>query len=59
MEVDDHALHIEEHTRYIESNLTEKTDKQKRDKIISHIHKHKKMMEENEWNTENSALPKN
>ncbi len=59
LEVDDHALHIEEHTRFIVSNLTEKTDKQKRDKIISHIYKHKKMMEENEWNTENSALPKN
>ncbi len=44
--IDDHALHIEEHTRFIISSL-EGTDKTLRDKILNHIQIHKTVQEGN------------
>ena len=58
--VDDHAVHIEEHTRHIISADIDSFDKAYRAKILTHIAKHKEFLkEEKQWNTENSTLPKN
>ncbi len=43
--VDDHALHIEEHTRYIISRDIDRLDKTVRDKILAHIEKHKQFLQ--------------
>ena len=57
--VDDHAMHIEEHTRFIISGDIDSVDRAYRDKILTHIAKHKQLLkEEGQWNTENSTLPK-
>lgn len=41
LEVDDHALHIEEHTRFVISDLTAKFGNGYRDKVLAHILQHK------------------
>ena len=48
LEVDDHAIHIEEHTRYIIAGDIDSIDKSYRAKVLAHINQHKKMMKENE-----------
>lgn len=45
--VDDHALHIEEHTRYIISGDITDVDVKYRDKVLQHIERHKQMLKEN------------
>lgn len=58
--VDDHAVHIEEHTRYIISCDIDSVDRAYIQKILPHVAKHKQFLkEEQQWNTENSTLPKN
>ena len=57
--VDDHAVHVEEHTRFIISADIDSVDRALRDKILTHIEKHKQfLLEEGKWNTENSTQPK-
>ena len=57
--VDDHAVHVEEHTRFIISADLDTVDRAIFDKILTHIEKHKQFLkEEQQWNTENSTLPK-
>ena len=46
LEVDDHKIHIEEHTRFLVSDEHEKFSQEHNEKILEHIKKHKKMMEE-------------
>lgn len=43
--IDDHALHVEEHTRYVLS-AEDSIDSGARDKIIKHIEQHKKLLKE-------------
>ena len=58
--VDDHAVHVEEHTRYIISADIDSMDRAYIAKILTHVEKHKQFLkEEQQWNTENSTLPKN
>lgn len=45
LSIDDHALHIEEHTRYVLAN--DGLDKSIRDKILEHVLQHKKISEVN------------
>ena len=45
--VDNHALHIEEHTRQVIAGDIDDVDKAYRAKILSHIAKHKEIMKEN------------
>lgn len=46
LDVDDHALHIEQHTRFVISgNLTE-VDKAYRQKVLQHIQQHKQYVKE-------------
>ena len=57
--IDDHRVHVEEHTRFIISGDIDKIDKAYRDKILTHIEKHKQFLkEEQQWNTENSTPPR-
>ncbi|MCH5160055.1 MAG: hypothetical protein J1F66_04315 [Clostridiales bacterium] len=44
--VDDHEVHIEEHTRYIISADIDSLDKAYRAKILTHIEKHKEFLKE-------------
>ncbi len=44
LEVDDHALHIEEHTRFIISNQDSKFGGDYRDRLLKHIAQHKQML---------------
>ncbi len=46
LQIDDHLLHAEEHTRYVLS-CADKLDISVRDKIIAHIQKHKQYFKEN------------
>lgn len=45
LEVDDHKIHIEEHTRFLISDEAQKFDKSHREKILEHIRKHKEMLD--------------
>lgn len=45
LEVDDHKIHIEEHTRFLISDEAQKFGKLHREKILEHIRKHKEMLE--------------
>ncbi|MCH5153053.1 MAG: hypothetical protein J1F68_03760 [Clostridiales bacterium] len=45
--VDDHALHIEEHTRQVIAGDIDEVDKTYRAKILAHIEEHKQVMKEN------------
>lgn len=44
LEVDDHALHIEEHTRFIISNQDSKFGSGYRERLLEHIAQHKQML---------------
>ena len=44
LEVDDHAIHIEEHTRFLISDEAEKFSNAHKQKILNHIKKHKEML---------------
>ncbi len=44
LSVDDHAIHIEEHTRHIIGVDIDSADKINRDKLIAHIEEHKKRL---------------
>ena len=58
--VDDHAVHVEQHTRFVIGADVDALDRALRDKILTHIEKHKQFLkEEQQWNTENSPAPKN
>lgn len=43
LEVDDHNLHIEEHTRFLISSEVNKFDEEHKNKILNHIKEHKKL----------------
>lgn len=45
LEVDDHKIHIEEHTRFLISNEAQKFGKDHQNKILLHIRKHKEMLD--------------
>lgn len=45
LDIDDHALHVEEHTRYVLSAI-DSLSKDVSDKIINHIVQHKKLIKE-------------
>ncbi len=47
LDVDDHALHIAEHTRFIVSNQDESFGKDYRKKLLSHITEHKSYLSKN------------
>ncbi len=47
LEVDDHNIHIEEHTRFLISEETKKFSEEHKNKILEHIRMHKKMRLEN------------
>ena len=44
LEIDDHAIHIEEHTRFLISDDAEKFSSEHKQKILEHIKKHKEML---------------
>lgn len=44
--VDDHKLHVEEHTRHVISGDIDEQDKTYRDKILKHIAEHQKLLKE-------------
>lgn len=46
LEVDDHKIHIEEHTRFLISDESKKFDKTHNEKVLMHIRKHKQMISE-------------
>ena len=39
-EIDNHQIHVEEHSKFLLTNKLQKTDK---DKLLSHINKHKQL----------------
>lgn len=41
LEVDDHEIHIEQHTRFVIANTTENFDEAYREKVLAHIRAHK------------------
>ena len=41
LEVDDHEIHIEQHTRFVIANTTENFDEVYREKVLAHIRAHK------------------
>ena len=47
LQIDDHLLHAEEHTRYVLS-CADKLDISVRDKIIAHIQQHRQYIKEND-----------
>ena len=47
LSVDDHDLHIEEHTRFVISADIDSVDKSYRAKVLQHIQEHKKVKKEN------------
>ncbi len=46
LEVDDHAIHIEEHTRFVVSGQAD-DDKAYREKVLNHVKAHKKFLQQN------------
>ena len=46
LEIDNHKLHITEHTKYLLSNLSEMTDTDFVNQMLNHIKEHKKMEKE-------------
>lgn len=44
LEVDDHKIHVEEHTRYVVSGQAD-ADKKYREKILQHVREHKKYLQ--------------
>ncbi len=56
IEVDDHKIHIEEHTRFLISDECEQFSAEHREQILEHIRKHKIMLAK--YNAENLLLSK-
>lgn len=46
LEVDDHAIHVEEHTRFVIANRLDTFGEGYRDKIIAHIRQHKQALKD-------------
>ena len=50
LSVDDHAIHIEEHTRHIISSDIDNTNRTLRDKLLKHIEQHKSYLRKGDAN---------
>lgn len=48
LEIDDHKIHINQHTKFLISDSAEILDKSKRTELLNHINSHKKFLEKNE-----------